>query len=403
MRVLAVKTYSGVVLLVLLFAEFAIARTINVPQDQYNISSAILEAGDGDTILVAPGRYVENIIIENKKVVLLSHFVLDQSFEIISQTIIDGSVPDNPAYASTVAIKGEQAEGTVVAGFTITGGIGTFLGNRYAGGGILISDQASPIIMYNAITVNSATCGGGLAVYNSSPIIEKNLIIINFSASGAGIDVGASSARVANNILASNNASSDGGAIRSIDSPQSVFTDNIIIWNQAPDIGGILCDDPLTSIQYNSFWDNTGGDVGGTDTPVGDTTCCVNYNGIPCDSFFNLFRDPLIIGTEGFRYEIFCSSVVIDAGSGTNPEPIIGGLRTDIGPLEFPYLVGDLTYESEIDIDDLIRLIEYVYLNGPSPCPPHAGDWNCDGRTNIIDILRLVNYIFKGGPPQCSN
>jgi hypothetical protein len=99
MRVLAVKTYSGVVLLVLLFAEFAIARTINVPQDQYNISSAILEAGDGDTILVAPGRYVENIIIENKKVVLLSHFVLDQSFEIISQTIIDGSVPDNPAYA----------------------------------------------------------------------------------------------------------------------------------------------------------------------------------------------------------------------------------------------------------------------------------------------------------------
>ncbi len=390
-------------LLVLLLAEFAFARTINVPQDQLDISSAIIEAGNGDTILVAPGRYVENIVIENKKVFLLSHFVLDQSFEIISQTIIDGSVPDSPEYASAVAIKGEQANGTVVGGFTITGGIGTFLGNRYAGGGILICDQASPVITYNVITINSATCGGGMAVYNSSPIIEKNLIISNFSASGAGIDVGAASVRVEDNILASNNASSDGGAIRSIESPGSIFTDNIIIWNQAPDIGGILYDDPLTSIQYNNFWDNTGGDVGGTDTLVGDTTCYVNYNGIPCDSFFNLFRDPLITGIEGFSYATFCSSVVIDAGSGTNPEPVIGGLRTDIGPLEFPYLVGDLTYESEIDIDDLIRLIEYIFLSGPSPCPLHAGDWNCDGRTNIIDILKLVNYIFMGGPPQCSN
>ncbi len=390
-------------LLALLIGGITTAETISVPQDKSEISAAIFEAQDGDTILISPGHYIENIVIENKRISLLSYFVFDQSFETMSQTIIDGSSPIDPEQASAITVIGEQSEGVVISGLTIFGGVGTFMGNRYAGGGVLIDNQASPVIKYNIITTNTATCGGGIAVYNSSPIIEKNLIIGNMSANGGGIDLEAASAFISDNMIVSNSASATGGAVRAIGSPGSVFTDNIILWNQGEDVGGIFCDDPNTLIQYNSFWDNSGGDIGDTGSAIGDTTCCFNFNGIPCDSFFNIFRDPMVSDLDGFNYTVLCSSSVIDAGSGTNPDPEYGSSHTDIGPLETLYLVGDYTNDDIIDIDDVVRLIEYVYLNGPAPCPLNAGDWNCDGKTNLIDISRFVNYIFKGGPEQCSN
>jgi hypothetical protein len=63
---------------------------------------------------------------------------------------------------------------------------------------------------------------------------------------------------------------------------------------------------------------------------------------------------------------------------------------------------GDANGSGDIDIDDAVFLISYVYLSGPVPDPPETGDLNCDGKIDILDITILVNYLFRGGAEPCS-
>ncbi len=68
-------------------------NVINVPGDVPNIQSGINVATDGDTVLVAPGIYTENIDFLGKNIVVASHFIIDNDFTQIQNTIIDGSNP----------------------------------------------------------------------------------------------------------------------------------------------------------------------------------------------------------------------------------------------------------------------------------------------------------------------
>ena len=52
-------------------------------------------------------------------------------------------------------------------------------------------------------------------------------------------------------------------------------------------------------------------------------------------------------------------------------------------------------------IADIVFLIQYVFVNGPSPDPFILGDCNCDGRVNLVDIARSINYMFRGGEHPC--
>jgi hypothetical protein len=374
----------------------------HVPSQYQSIAAAVAAADDGDTVIVAPGKYEENILIENKCVHLVSNFVLDSNWQTVRETILDGSNPGDQNHASVLEIYGSPSEPSSIVGFTITGGLGTFLGSRYAGGGVLIAGGAQTVVSCNIITGNSATRGGAIAIYQSAPIIVRNVVSDNNSARGAGLDLESSAAIVSHNIVGSNSASIEGGGVRAVDCPLTQVKDNIICQNTAPTIGGLLFDDPLMTVEHNNFWLNTNGHVGGCETQIGDSTCCVNYNWIPCDSSFNVFRDPSFVDFEHGDYSTTCSSAAVDGGSGINEDPLLGGIRDDIGIFEYLYLVGDITSDSAIDIDDLIRTIGYVYGMSDRPCPLHSADWNCDGKVDILDISRLINYIFKGGPPQCT-
>jgi hypothetical protein len=59
--------------------------------------------------------------------------------------------------------------------------------------------------------------------------------------------------------------------------------------------------------------------------------------------------------------------------------------------------MGDVTWDGITDIDDIVRLIGYVYLAGPEPAYLPVCDVNCDGVVNLLDITLIVNYIFRGG------
>jgi len=136
---------------------------INVPDHYGSIQQAIDASVNGDTVLVAPNTYFENIVYKGKNIVIGSLFLTTNDTGMISRTIIDGS--EN---GSVVTIKNNEDSTAKLIGFTIRNGKSKY------GGGIYI-EAASPTIS-NCIIINNKVedynpIGGGIYMYNSRSII----------------------------------------------------------------------------------------------------------------------------------------------------------------------------------------------------------------------------------------
>ncbi len=166
------------------------AAVINVPDDQPSIQDGIVAANFFDTVMVAPGRYYENIDFLGKWIVVTSRFALDNDPSYIFNTIIDGSQPVHPDSASCVLMVTHENNFSILQGFTLTGGTGTNwvdehgAGTFREGGGILMT-ESSPIIQYNYIVDNEAVFvpsglvsagGGGIRIGDGDPLIQNNII-----------------------------------------------------------------------------------------------------------------------------------------------------------------------------------------------------------------------------------
>ena len=60
------------ILFLLIFCTFALSETILIPEDYQTIQVGIDVSVDGDTVLVADGDYVENLVLD-KSIVLTSY------------------------------------------------------------------------------------------------------------------------------------------------------------------------------------------------------------------------------------------------------------------------------------------------------------------------------------------
>jgi len=64
-------------------------------------------------------------------------------------------------------------------------------------------------------------------------------------------------------------------------------------------------------------------------------------------------------------------------------------------------MYGDANGDGVVDIDDVVALIEYIFVQGDPPDPSYYGDCNGDSLIDIDDVVYLISYIFTGGhPPQ---
>jgi hypothetical protein len=219
-----------VILLISTFPSIA-QDTIRVPLNYPIIQAGIDAASNGDIVLVAEGTYYENIRFRGKAITVASLFLIEDSTKYITNTIINGSQPNNPDSGSVVYFISGEDTNSVLCGFTITGGTGTIWGsNSRSGGGIACRNSDAKII-HNVIENNHvvsgtpATPGGGISGGpqndNSWIIIENNIIrnnsVTNTALSGEAIGGGISltqNARIINNIIEFNTAqSTDGAAI----------------------------------------------------------------------------------------------------------------------------------------------------------------------------------------------
>src|SRR5579875_383102 len=100
--------------LLLAFTVLAPAQsTIHVPADKPTIQAAIDAANSGDTVLVAPGTYTENLIISKKEITLTSSGGPQA-------TILDDS-----SRGSVIEIDHTPTTATTISGFTIRNGFGS--------------------------------------------------------------------------------------------------------------------------------------------------------------------------------------------------------------------------------------------------------------------------------------
>jgi len=65
------------------------------------------------------------------------------------------------------------------------------------------------------------------------------------------------------------------------------------------------------------------------------------------------------------------------------------------------WICGDANGSGEVDIDDVVYVIAYIFGGGPEPEPLASGDANCGSGTDIDDVVYIIAFIFGGGNPPC--
>ena len=313
----------------------------NGPSDFNNIQDAINSSEDGDTVIVEPGTYNENILFNKKAVTLTGKNPDDPN--VVGSTIIA------PETGYSVIFDSNEVSSSVLTGFTITGrGVYCYSGTSptitkniirdcqtwgiYGQVNTFGTDRVAPIISENTIVRNrggifscdgpiidniiseniydvpSSIGSGGLtycdglisgnnishnfsgyrggACYECNGDIANNIIIGNSSVISGGA-VSYCHGNIYNNIIAGNKCDISGGGLFGC---ENVFN-NTIVGNFAGDRAGAIgqCENIKNNIIAYNWANNTGGISG---------PCSNSYNLVFANLGGNYGNDAVISPTE---------------------------------------------------------------------------------------------------------
>ncbi|MDQ3019089.1 MAG: T9SS type A sorting domain-containing protein [Bacteroidota bacterium] len=391
----------------------AAALVINVPSQYSTIQSAINASSNGDTVLVQPGTYLENINFRGKKIVLTSRYYQANNYSFIQSTIINGSNPPNPDTASCVIMHNGEDSTTVLQGFTITGGKGTKWTDEqgaglYREGGGILTALCNPVIQHNIITGNQAigggvfsTGGGGMRLGNGYIRVFNNIITNNTAFYGAGIVLNHAGGEYRNNIIYKNYGSQQFGAgsgmwLNGNSLRPKFIENNTIVFNTAIfENPGVYSSGVSATFINNIVWGNSGG----LNTQVSGASIIVRYcdvqGGYAGGGNINIYPQ-----FDTTNYYIASNSPCIDKGDSSaiyndpadpvNPTlakwPARGLLRNDLGAYGGPgsKVIANsiVAINSEENITGVIDF--HLNQNYPNPFNP---------VTKINYELRITNYV----------
>ena len=211
---------SAIFALVCVSFGSASATTRNVPDDVATIQGALDASTSGDTILVAPGTYLESIDFSGKNVAV-------RSTAGAAATTIHAI-----AGRSVARFQTGETQAATLDGFTLMGGApDPFSTQGNQGAGIYVYG-ASPTIVNNIVTGNAALYGGGIYLSGSASLVSGNIITGNNASGGGGaFYITSSTADISGNRI-ENNVGCSGSAFELWDAGNSVVRNNLILRNQ---------------------------------------------------------------------------------------------------------------------------------------------------------------------------
>jgi hypothetical protein len=294
-----------------------------------NIGDALAMSNSGDQIWVAADTYAENVRLKSG-VALYGGFagtetLLSQRDWNANLTTIDGRGAD-----SVITVARTASTSTRVDGFTITNG------RAVQGGGIYISQSASPVIANNIIKGNHADCDGGgiFANYGCSPVIATNTIKNNGAMGyGGGICAWTGSTVLTNNIVACNSAANGGGICcgdpNASASSSETIVNNTIYGNSAVSGGGVTLRNLSSAHLHNNIiaYNSTGiYKMSGSGAPVLSKNDLYsnpgyNYSGLSAGSG-DITSNPLLASSVYGQVHIQPTSPCKDVGDNAS---VIGG------------------------------------------------------------------------------
>lgn len=414
-----------------LVTPHAVAATLEVPAAYPLIQEAIDVALPGDTVLVGPGTYFENLDFGGKDLLLLSA-------EGARVTTIDGG-----GLGSVITCDDGETNGTLIEGFTIQNGAGTPWGSAGLAGGGIFCLGSCPRIRKNRILSNSADLGGGVALIGSfdGEVSENDFIGNEASERGGALYGDWAVLTFEQNRFAGNSAGSLGGAAF-LNSVQATMLRCEYQGNSTPGMGGAIFLDQNTpsptitvlhctfvsnsagaggAYFYNSwfpqnphpfrnsvFWANvaSAGEPQIGYTPVfgvtgPDVQYCLVEGGYPGTGNFS--ADPLFVDLANEDLHLRLDSPCVDAGDPVGP-PDPDGSEPDLGRYCCPtplFERADCDLTGVINVVDAVTLLAHLFQGAIVPCPD-ACDFDDDGIVALNDPVQVLAFLFTSGPPAAS-
>lgn len=203
--------FLSLVFVIALLNPVCFAEIINIPDDFETIQEGIDASEDGDTVLVQPGLYHENLDFNGMKIVLASLFLIDGDTTRIDSTIIDGN--NN---GSVIVFENYETDETLLTGFTLRNGSGTEHHRELCGGAVFCT-YGEPVISHCKISGNTSDMGAGVYAFSlddspyPGPQIINCTIRNNTASEGAGIYLDSRITNILDCSIYGNSAESGGG------------------------------------------------------------------------------------------------------------------------------------------------------------------------------------------------
>ncbi|MBT4391207.1 MAG: hypothetical protein HOD35_00950, partial [Euryarchaeota archaeon] len=301
--------------------------------DYTTIQSGVNGIDDGDTLLVHPGTYYENIMI-TKQIVL-------ESEDGAGSTIIDASGSgtvlklNNFSTADYYGYPDIHSD-IIVDGFTIQNG--SSIGSGNTSGGIIIGVSNS--IVKNCVIKNNNSHDGGGSFAEGGTFVNCTFIGNTSEFEGGAIKMasrgfsGFESVSVTSCLIAENNCSSGSGLFGQFNINSSTIVSNI----GGAGIGVSGADSGPSIIRNSIIYGNSSEGVGSFDADITYSLVEGGYLGTG-----NIDLNPLFVDSENGNYHLSDYSPAIGSGTSIgaqttdiegNPRPNPSGSNPDLGAYE---------------------------------------------------------------------
>ena len=389
------------------------AEILLVPSEYSTIQNAINASDNGDTVLVAPGTYIENINYSGKNIVIGSYFLTYGFDYFIEQTVIDSD-----SSGSVVTFENGEDSSAVLIGFRI---MSSFANSP------LKCIGSSPTLSHLSVRNNMFYSGSeaGIHLFNSNSKLDNLYIADNVKNStgygGAGIWVENSSISISNSLIVNNSTEHMGsptgaGGIEVTNS--HLFFDGNTMYNNYG--GAILFKDGAIGTVINSiFWENdiTLMEYGSMEL----STLNVNFSDIQggWDGEGNIDADPLFCLSDSTDFTLAENSPCVSAGeNGADMGALSIGcdailsINNNVLPFHFnlyqnypnPFnpvttIRFDLPEDTMVNVTvyDMIGRVVKTLLNGQHTAGYKSIQWNASNNRDQTVSAGLYLYKIQAG------